>query len=278
MQDKLTDPRIIQQTLKQHQFQFSKQNGQNFLINANIPEQMAQLFKGRTVLEIGPGFGGLTQSLCRKAEFVIAVETDRRLIPILQNNLKDCENLKLIQGDALELDLNSLFIDKYSVCANLPYSITAPILTKLLQNTTADTIVVMVQKEVAERICAKPATKQYGAFTIFCRMYADCEILFFVEPDNFIPQPKVQSAVIQFTRHNNPIVPEHCVKTTKRLVKAAFAQRRKTLINALSAGLAMSKQELEQKLTKSGIDCQLRGEALTLEDYIRIAENIISEE
>ena len=276
MQNRLTNPKTIQTALAGHGFRFSKKAGQNFLINPAVPERMAGLFDcGQAVLEIGPGFGALTWALCQTAGAVIAVEADHRLLPLLESNLHDCPNLTLVEADALRLDLDSLFPAGLQpvACANLPYSITSPLLVHLLGSCTADPVVVMVQREVADRIRAGPGTPEYGAFTLFCRMYADCELLFAVGPENFLPRPRVQSAVIRFSRHKAPAVPaEHRGMVTK-LYKAAFAQRRKTLQNALAAGTGLPRDTVARALTDAGIDPMRRGETLSLQEYLEIAKN-----
>ncbi len=275
MRNCLTDIKFIQKTLRERDFYFSKKQGQNFLICPDIPQRMAALFnKRQAVLEIGPGFGALTYALCQTAGQVIAVEADRHLLPILQENLGGTLNLRVIEGDALKLDLAPLFPKalSHAVCANLPYSITTPLIARLLELEQVDPLVVMVQKEVAARICAEPNTPEYGAFTLFCRMYAGCELLFDVGPENFMPQPKVQSVVIQFSRYKTPPVPQNLFKMTNRLVRAAFIQRRKTLANAISAGLDRNKEDTENLLLKVGIDPKRRGETLALQDYVTLAE------
>ncbi|MCL2082489.1 MAG: 16S rRNA (adenine(1518)-N(6)/adenine(1519)-N(6))-dimethyltransferase RsmA [Oscillospiraceae bacterium] len=277
MTRRLTDLKTIQAALAASDFRFSKRAGQNFLINPEIPGCMAALFdKGQAVLEIGPGFGALTHALCQSAGFVVAVESDFRLLPLLKENLRDCTNLNLIQGDALKLNLEELFPnEKYlsrAICSNLPYSITSPLLTLILEHSSANPAVLMVQKEVAYRICALPGTPEYGALTLFCLMYASCEILYTVTSENFVPRPKVDSAVIRLKRHTTPLVPEGYFDLTKGLIRAAFAQRRKTLANALSCGLAKSKEEVRDGIKNAGIDPAVRGEALALEDYVRLAK------
>jgi len=276
--NRLTDPRVIRAALQARDFHFSRKQGQNFLINPHIPERMAALFgEDRAVLEIGPGFGALTWALCRTAGAVAAVETDPRLLPLLRDNLRDCANLTLTEGDALRLDLDSLFpaggLDR-AVCSNLPYAITAPLLTRLLEQCGANPVVVMVQREVAERLCAAPGEPEYGAFTLFCRLHAECEMLFSVEPESFMPRPGVWSTVVRFTRHTQPPVPAEYRRAVTRLYKAAFAQRRKTLQNALAAGTGIARDTLAQALENAGIDPMRRGETLALEDYLRIAKQI----
>lgn len=270
----LTDIHTIRRTLDACGFHFSRLRGQNFLVDSSVPERMAALFdKDQAVLEIGPGFGALTAGLCARAGSVTAVEVDARLLPVLQENLRGFQNLTLTEGDALHIDLPPLLPPgmKAAVCANLPYSVTTPLLTRFLETSRFDPIVVMIQREVAERITAAPGTSEYGAFTLFCGTHAQSERLFDVPPECFFPRPKVVSSVIRLTRHICPPIPEGYEKTVARLYRAAFAQRRKTLANALSSGTELSKPDIIKALENAHIDPSARGETLSLEDYIRLA-------
>ena len=275
MPGELCRPDAIRRTLAERGFRFDKRKGQNFLTAPWVPERMAALFdKGQAVLEIGPGFGALTAALAETCGQVIALEKDRRLIPILRQNLSAYGNVTLIEGDALRLDLPSLMPEGFSgaVCANLPYAITTPLLARLLEDGTdgragASPLVVMVQREVARRLAAKPATPEYGAVTVFTALHARCAVLFDVGPECFLPRPAVTSSVIRLDR----IAPGPFVPGALRLVKAAFAQRRKTLANALSAGLAVSREAAAACLAKAGIDPAARGETLSSEDFLALA-------
>jgi 16S rRNA (adenine1518-N6/adenine1519-N6)-dimethyltransferase len=274
MPGELCRPDVIRRALAEHGFRFDKRKGQNFLTEPRVPERMAALFdKGQAVLEIGPGFGALTAALAVTCGSVVAVEKDRRLIPLLRKNLSAYGNVTLIEGDALTLDLAAL--DVTAVCANLPYSITTPLLVRLLEmrdasngRRAASPLIVMVQKEVARRLAAKPAAPEYGAITVFTALHARVSVLFDVSPGCFMPRPAVTSSVIQLDKiQPDPLVPE-----ALRLVKAAFAQRRKTLANALSAGLALPREAVTELLAAADIDPSVRGETLSPEQYIKLAK------
>ncbi|MCL2004385.1 MAG: 16S rRNA (adenine(1518)-N(6)/adenine(1519)-N(6))-dimethyltransferase RsmA [Oscillospiraceae bacterium] len=266
MENVLCRPDVIRQTLAQHGFRFDKRKGQNFLTAPWVPERMAALFsKGQAVLEIGPGFGALTAALAETCGSVTAVEKDKLLLPILRQNLSSCGNVTLVEGDALRLDL--AFPGLTAVCANLPYSVTTPLLTRLMEHTRLDPVVVMVQREVARRLAARPATPEYGAITVFMALCARCSVLFDVGPDCFMPRPAVTSSVIRLDR----IPRDARVPDALRIVKAAFAQRRKTLGNALSAGLALPRETVAERLEKAGIDPSARGETLSPEQFLMLA-------
>jgi 16S rRNA (adenine1518-N6/adenine1519-N6)-dimethyltransferase len=267
MINELCRPDAIKRALAEHGFRFDKRKGQNFLTAPWVPERMAALFsKGQAVLEIGPGFGALTAALARTCGRAVAVEKDKLLLPVLRENLRGFDNITLIEGDALRIDLASLEVS--AVCANLPYSITTPILTRLIGSGRFDPIVVMVQKEVAQRLAARPATPEYGAITVFTALHARCTILFDVSPDCFFPRPAVTSSVIRF----DGITPNTLVPAALRIVKAAFAQRRKTLLNALSAGLALPRETVSDCLAKAGVDPMARGETLSPEQFLALAQ------
>ena len=271
--------------LEAHGFHFSKAKGQNFLTASWVPERIAAeagVDGTAGVLEIGPGIGPLTQQLCLRAGKVIAVELDTSLRPILQKTVGEFANLELIFDDAMKLDLAALVRDRFAglrpmACANLPYYITSPVLTALLEAKAFDSVTVMVQKEVAQRICAKPGSPDYSAFTVFCKYHAEPEILFDVPPSCFLPQPKVTSAVITLrTRRSLPweIRDEDLFF---RVVRASFAMRRKTLVNGLAAGFPdRSKQALTDLLVSLGHRPDVRGETLSIEQFAAIA-NALSE-
>ncbi len=270
----------IRALLQRHGFRFSKSKGQNFLTAAWVPEEIctgAGIDAHCGVLEIGPGIGPLTDQLCRHAAKVVAVEVDTALQPILAETMAGHDNLELIFGDILKADLPALVQSKFAglrpmACANLPYYITSPILAALLESRAFCSVTVMVQKEVAERICASAGSADYSAFTVFCNYYAEPEILFSVPPDCFIPQPKVTSAVIQLKTRAAP----PCEITDEalffRVVRASFAQRRKTLVNGLSAAFPdASKAELGQILTDCDLSPTIRGERLDLAGFAAVA-------
>ena len=276
----LCDIREIKALLARHGFHFSKSMGQNFLIAGWVPQDIADaagLDEHCAVLEIGPGIGPLTQQLSLRAGRVAAVELDTSLLPILAETLADCPNVEVIPGDVMKLDLEAVCSDKFSgftpkACANLPYNITTPVLTKLLEADRFQSITVMIQREVARRICAAPGDSDCGAFSLFCQYHARCELLFEVPPQCFLPAPKVTSAVVRLTPHAVPPV-DGDRSAIFAVVKAAFAQRRKTLLNALSAayGSRFSKDQLRQIILDCGLPETVRGERLGLDDFSRLA-------
>ena len=272
--------------LKRYPFAFKKRFGQNFLIDKNILSKImhaADIRREDCVLEIGPGIGCVTQELLKEAGKVIAVEIDDRLIPILKDNFKDFSNFKLIHDDILKVNLDQLIKEeakgkKVKVVANLPYYITTPIIMMLLEEgLPIESITVMVQKEVALRMDAKPGTKQYGAITVALNYYASSHLVTNVSRGSFMPSPNVDSAVIQLRLHEVPPVKVEDEDLLFRLVKAGFAQRRKTLLNTLfsQAELYISKAELKRILDDSGIGSSIRGEMLSLEEFAKLA-NIIA--
>ena len=271
----------IQTLLKRHGFHFSKSLGQNFLIESWVPRDIAESSgagPGTGVLEIGPGIGPLTVELARRAEQVTAVELDEALLPILDETLADCPNVTVIPADVMRLDLAKLVAGEFPgltplVCANLPYNITTPVLTLLLESQLFSGITVMIQKEVAQRICAAPGSKDYGAFSVLCQYYARCEYLFEVPKECFLPAPKVTSAVVRLTPGPAP----DCVRDKSlffRVVRGAFALRRKTLLNALSAALPLSKEALAQCIADAGLPPDIRGERLSIPQFATLADLI----
>lgn len=277
----LTNINDIKALLGRHGFHFSKSMGQNFLIQDWVPRDIAEsadLDETCGVLEIGPGIGPLTCQLAQRAGKVAAIELDRSLLPILAETLGEFDNVEIIPGDVMKLDVAALAREKFpnmpvKVCANLPYNITTPVLTKLLEAGCFQSITVMIQREVAHRICAKPGTSDYGAFSVFCQYHAHCSLLFDVTPDCFIPAPKVTSTVIQLVPRSAPPV-DADPAALFRVVKAAFAQRRKTLLNGLTSayGNKFSKDELRQIIIDSGLPETVRGERLGLEDFSLLAK------
>lgn len=271
--------RVMRALLAEFGFHFSKAKGQNFLTDRRVPERIALeagIDAGCGVVEIGPGFGPLTQELCRRAGKVLAVELDTTLRPVLARTVGEFENLELLFADAMQLDLAALVREKLDglkpvACANLPYYITSPVLTKLLESRAFSQITVMVQKEVAERICAAPESRDYSAFSVFCQYYAEPKLLFEVPPEVFMPKPKVTSAVLSLSVRAEPPV-QADEAALFRIVRAAFAQRRKTLLNSLSATLPeRSRAEWAELLLRCGIEPGVRGETLSLEEFARIA-------
>ena len=277
----LTDIRDIKALLARHGFRFSKSMGQNFLIADWVPRQIAGaagLDETCAVLEIGPGIGPLTRQLAQRAGKVAAVELDRALLPIRAETLADCDNVEIIHSDVMKLDLAELTGSRFAgltvkACANLPYNITTPVITKLLEANCFRSITLMIQREVARRICAAPGASDCGAFSLFCQYHAQCELLFEVPPDCFLPAPKVTSAVVQLTpRSVTPV--EGSPDAIFAVVKAAFAQRRKTLLNGLSAayGSRFSKDRLRQLMADCGLPENVRGEQLGLEQFAALAK------
>ena len=277
------DIQVMKPLLAQHGFHFSKAKGQNFLIAPWVPESIAVesgVDETAGVLEIGPGIGPLTQQLCLRAGKVCAVEVDTRLKPILELTVGEFSNLEILWKDVLKLDIPALVQEKFAglrpmACANLPYYITSPILSALLEAECFDSVTVMVQKEVAQRIAAAPGTADYSAFTVFCQYYAEPELLFDVPAHCFLPQPKVTSAVITLrTRKEQPwdILDE---EVFFRVVKASFAMRRKKLSNGLASGFPeLGKTGAAEVIAAAGFDANVRGETLSIPEFARIANEI----
>ena len=277
------DIQIMKPLLAEHGFHFSKAKGQNFLIASWVPEQIAEDSGVDTdvgVLEIGPGIGPLTQQLCRRAGKVCAVEVDKRLAPILKQTVGEFDNLEIVWDDVLKQDIPALVAQKLPglrpmACANLPYYITSPILTALLEADCFEAVTVMVQKEVAVRIAAAPGSADYSAFSVFCQYYAEPELLFDVPAHCFLPQPKVTSAVISLrVRKERPwqITDE---KIFFRTVRASFAMRRKKLSNGLASGFPeLGKTGAAEVIAACGFDENVRGETLGIPEFARIANAI----
>ena len=275
------------EVLQKYDFVFQKKFGQNFLIDSHVLDKIvsaAGITKDDFVLEIGPGIGTMTQYLAASARKVFAVEIDDALIPILQDTLKEWDNVSVIHGDILKTDIRKIADEKnqgrpIKVVANLPYYITTPIIMGLFESQVPiDSITVMVQKEVADRMKVGPGTKDYGALSLAVQYYAEPYIVANVPPNCFMPRPKVGSAVIRLTRHEKPPVEVVDEKLMFRLIRASFNQRRKTLANGLnnSPELSYSKEEIQQTIEKCGFKAGIRGEALTLEDFAKLA-NVFSE-
>ena len=278
------DIHVMKPLLESHGFHFSKAKGQNFLIASWVPESIvreAGVDKNAGVLEIGPGIGPLTQQLCLHAGKVCAVELDNRLKPILDATVGEFDNLEILWNDVLKLDVPALVKEKFGglrpmACANLPYYITSPILTALLEAECFDSVTVMVQKEVAQRIAAAPGSADYSAFTVFCQYYAEPELLFDVPAHCFLPQPKVTSAVIQLRvrkERNWEILDQDIFFRT---VRASFAMRRKKLSNGLASGFPeLGKQGAAEVIAAAGFDANIRGETLSIPEFARIANEIV---
>ena len=269
--------------LEEHGFHFSKAKGQNFLTAAWVPQRIAEeagVDAGAGVLEVGPGVGPLTEQLCLRAGKVLAVELDRRLKPILKKTVGSFDNLELRFADVMELDLADTVRETFPglrpmACANLPYYITSPILTRLLESRAFDSVTVMIQKEVAQRICAEPGVGEGSAFAVFCHWYAEPRMLFDVPPDCFLPRPKVTSTVITLKTRTAPPCPVADEAMFFRVVRAAFAQRRKTLTNALAAGFpGRDKAGLAALLEDCGLSPTVRGETLSIPQFAAVADRL----
>ena len=271
----------IKALLARHGFRFSKSMGQNFLIQSWVPRDIAQASGAGPqtgVLEVGPGIGPLTRELSQRAGRVVSVELDRSLLPILAETLEGRDNVEILPGDVLKLDLPALVREKFPgltpiACANLPYNITTPVLTAFLEAGCFASITVMIQREVARRICAAPGEGDYGAFSLYCQYHAKTELLFDVPPDCFLPAPKVTSSVLRLTPRPAPEEvddPRHFFQ----VVRAAFAQRRKTLVNSLSAALntPLSKEELTGVVTGCGLPATVRGERLSIPQFAALSK------
>ena len=277
------DIQVMKPLLAEHGFHFSKAKGQNFLTQRWVPEQIAWdsgVDESVGVLEIGPGIGPLTQQLCMKAGKVCAVEVDTRLEPILKLTVGAFPNLEILWGDILKQDIGALVKEKFEglrpmACANLPYYITSPILSALLEAECFEAVTVMVQKEVAQRIAAKPGTADYSAFTVFCQYYAQPQLLFDVPAHCFMPQPKVTSAVITLRTYKERPWDVADQDTFFRTVKASFAMRRKKLSNGLASGFPeLGKTGAAEVIAACGFDENVRGETLDIAQFAAIANEI----
>ena len=277
----LCDINHIKALLARHGFRFSKSMGQNFLIQEWVPQDIAHASgaaAGKGVLEVGPGIGPLTHQLAMRADKVVSVELDKALYPILAETMAQHSNFELVSGDILKTDIPALVKEKFDgldaiACANLPYNITTPAITALFEAGCFSAITVMIQREVARRICASPGTADYGAFSLYCQYHANCELLFDVPPECFIPAPKVTSSVLRMVPRPAPAEvddPDHFFK----VVKAAFAQRRKTLLNGLSTafGSQFSKEQLAEMLAACGLPADIRGERLGIPEFARLSK------
>ena len=276
----LTDYRAVTALLERHGFRFSKSLGQNFLTAAWVPERIAaeaDIAPGDGVLEVGPGVGCLTAELARRAEKVLSLELDERLRGVLAETLADHDNVSVVFSDAVKADLAALCREHlgerpWRVCANLPYNVTTPLLTAFLKAGCFKSITVMVQKEVAQRLCARPGTGEYGAFTLLVQWFAEPELLFDVPPHCFVPQPKVTSAVVRLRRRSAPPAAVTDMDFFFAVVRAAFNQRRKTLPNAVAAGVReLTRADVEAALVSLSLSPTVRGEALSLESFAALA-------
>ncbi|MBR2890583.1 MAG: ribosomal RNA small subunit methyltransferase A [Oscillospiraceae bacterium] len=278
------DIHVMKPLLAEHGFHFSKAKGQNFLIASWVPQRIAEdagVDPSAGVLEIGPGIGPLTQQLALRAGKVCAVEVDTRLEPILAKTVGEFDNLEILWGDVLQQDIPALVTEKFPglrpmACANLPYYITSPILTALLEAECFDSVTVMVQKEVAQRIAAKPGSPDYSAFTVFCQFYAEPELLFDVPAGCFLPAPKVTSAVIHLKTRKALPWDIHDRELFFRVVRASFAMRRKKLANGLASGFPeLGKAGAAEVIAACGFDANIRGETMSIPQFAAIANQIL---
>lgn len=277
----LCDIREVRALLNRHGFRFSKAMGQNFLVADWAPRDIAAASgadAAHGVLEIGPGIGCLTQELCKRAAKVVSVELDPALPPVLAETMAGMDNFTLVTGDVLKLDLPQLVHEHFQgltplVCANLPYNITSPVLTAFVESGCFEAITVMIQREVALRVTARPGTKDYGVLSVYMQYYTEPEILFDVPPECFLPAPKVTSAVIYCQTRAAPAVTPACGETFFfRTVKAAFALRRKTLCNSLASMFPLSKETLAGVIAACGLPASVRGETLGMDEFAALAD------
>ena len=279
----LSDISVIRSVLEKHGFNFSKALGQNFLINPSVCPRMAEYSladENTGVIEIGAGIGVLTAELAKIAKKVVCVELDTRLLPILDETLADFENIEIVNADVMKTDLKALIEEKFQdmdvvVCANLPYYITSPVITMLLESRLPiKAVTVMIQKEAADRLCTPVGSRDSGAITVCTNYYAEVKQLFNVSRGSFMPAPNVDSTVIRLDIREYPAVEVSDEKKFFRMVKAAFAQRRKTALNSISSGMGLSKTQVGEALRSSGLDENVRAEKLTMQELALLCENL----
>lgn len=280
----LTDLSYVRALCEKYDFALSKGFGQNFIVNPGLPPKIVDasgVDKRYGVLEIGPGIGALSHELCERAGKVVAVEIDKTLLPILDETMARFDNFEVVSADILKTDIPALVREKFAgltpiVCANLPYNITTPAITALIELKCFESITVLVQKEVAERLCAAPGTSAYGAFSVFMQYYTEPEYLFAVPRECFEPQPKVTSAVLRAVVRREPPVEVEDEKFFFRVVYAAFALRRKTLVNSLMTafGSQLTKEQVTQAVTSCGLEANIRGERLGLSEFAALSAEI----
>lgn len=281
--ERLSDIGEVKRILSKHGFTFSKAMGQNFLINPSVCPRMAE-FSGADsntgVIEVGPGFGVLTNELCKVAKKVVSIELDTRLLPVLEETLAEHDNFRVINEDVMKVDLHKLIEEEFAgmdvvVCANLPYYITSPIIMKILEDKLPiKALTVMVQKEAADRLCAQVGTRESGAVTVAVSYYSKAEKLFSVSRGSFMPAPNVDSAVIKLNVADKPRIDVKDEKLFFKMVKSAFAQRRKTISNSITSGLSLSKDDFKTACENADVSPTARAEALTLEELGRLADAI----
>ena len=279
----LCDEHTIRALLERHGFHFSKSMGQNFLIDPMIPARIAAASEADNtcgVLEIGPGIGPLTAELSRLAGKVVSVELDRSLLPILEETMAERPNVEIVPGDVMKLDLNALITEKFQglrpiVCANLPYNITTPVLTRFVETPAIETVTVLIQKEVAQRLAAPQGSPDGGAFSLYLQYYMETSYLFDVPREKFLPSPKVTSSVLRCVRREKPAVEVADEAFFFKVIKGAFLLRRKTLVNSLAAALSgTDKSVIAEAIAGCGLSPSVRGEALTLADFAALSDTL----
>lgn len=279
----LSDISVIRSVLEKHGFNFSKALGQNFLINPGVCPRMAEnclCDENTGVIEIGAGIGVLTAELAKRAKKVVCVELDTRLLPILDETLSDFDNIEIVNADVMKVDLHALIKEKFEgmdvvVCANLPYYITSPVITMLLESRLPiKAVTVMIQKEAADRLCTPVGSRDSGAITVCTNYYAEVRQLFNVSRGSFMPAPNVDSTVIRLDIRPYPAVEVSDEKKFFKMVKAAFAQRRKTAVNSIASGMGLSKAQVADALAKSGLSETVRAEKLTMQELALLCENL----
>lgn len=281
--ENLSDISVVKSVLSKHGFNFSKALGQNFLINPSVCPRMAEncgADENTGVIEIGAGIGVLTAELAKRAKKVVSIELDTRLLPVLSETLSEFDNVEIVNADVMKTDLHALIKEKFQgmdvvVCANLPYYITSPIITMLLEEKLPiKAITVMIQKEAADRLSTPVGSRDSGAITVCTNYYAEVKHLFNVSRGSFMPPPNVDSTVIKLRIRPEPAVKVSDEKKFFRMVKAAFAQRRKTAVNSIASGMGLSKNQVAEALQKSGLDVNVRAEKLTMEELAALSENL----
>lgn len=280
----LSDVGTIKTILEKYGFSFSKSLGQNFLINPAVGPSMAEeavITEDDGIIEIGAGIGVLTAELCKRAKKVVSIELDKRLLPVLSDTLKDFDNIEIVNEDILKVDLHKLIAEKFadcknvSVCANLPYYITSPVIMKLLEDKLPiKQIIVMVQKEAADRLTADVGSRESGAITVAVNFYAEAQKLFNVSKGSFMPSPKVDSAVIKLSLYDSSPIEAEDEEVFFRMVKAIFMQRRKTALNGISAGMKLPKETVAQAIENAGLEPTVRAEKLTLSELCNLSNKI----
>lgn len=281
--ENLSDISVIRRVMEKHGFNFSKALGQNFLINPTVCPRMAEMCgadENTGVIEVGAGVGVLTAELAKRAKKVVCIELDTRLLPVLDETLADFDNIEIINADVMKTDLKALIEEKFKgmkvvVCANLPYYITSPVITLLLEsNLPIEAVTVMIQREAADRLCTPVGSRDSGAITVCTNYYAVPETLFHVSRGSFMPAPNVDSTVIRLNIRKEPAIKVSDEKKFFKMVKAAFAQRRKTAVNSIASGMSLPKDKVAEAITAAGLDVNVRAEKLSMQELADICENL----